>query len=137
MAAKTKFNFRNRTMNHETDKWLKEMQGPIALWLIRGMESEDSSVANIAAVVSGKLVGHLGEHEESVKSLALQTVGRLSQEIHPSDWRSKRAAWQTCCEVVNGVDSIYALDGGSDIYDGLNPADHGTDRPERGWQPRP
>lgn len=111
-------------MGEAAEAWMEEMRPALTNWLSRGMLNSDPQVAHAATLVAARLSGLLGKDDRQVKDLAIRTVAHLSERINPADWRSKREAWKTCCAVATNGDP-----GGSDIYDGLLPGDHGTDRP--------
>lgn len=111
-------------MSASAEMWLDEMRPALVNWLERGLLNSDPKVAHSAALTVSKLSGFLGDGEPRLQEMAVGVIARLTEQINPHDWRSKRTAWQTCCAVYANGDP-----GGSDIYDGLLPGDHGTDRP--------
>lgn len=113
-------------MSDSAEAWMDEMRPALTNWLCRGMLNSDPKVAHAATLVAARLSGLLGSEDQAVKELAIRTVAHLSERINPADWRSKREAWKTCCAVAGANGDP----GGSDIYDGLLPGDHGTDRPQ-------
>jgi hypothetical protein len=111
-------------MSESAQEWLDEMQPALVNWIGRGLLNPDPKVAHAAALVAGKMSGMLGEQEAEIREMAVRVIARITEQINPHDWRSKRTAWETCCAVYGNGDP-----GGSDVYDGLLPGDHGTDRP--------
>jgi hypothetical protein len=111
-------------MSESAQEWFDEMQPALVHWLNRGLLNSDPNVAHAAALVVGKMSGMLGEKEGEIREMAVRIIARITGQINPHDWRSKRTAWKVCRAVYDNGDP-----GGSDIYDGLLPGDHGTDRP--------
>lgn len=125
MADKNQYlRFRDTPMSESAQEWFDEMQPALVHWLNRGLLNSDPNVAHAAALVAGKMSGMLGEKEVETREMAVRIISRITKQINPHDWRSKRTAWETCRAVYLNGDP-----GGSDIYDGLLPGDHGTDRP--------
>ena len=109
MADKNQYlRFRDTPMSESAQEWFDEMQPALVHWLNRGL----------------KMSGMLGEKEVETREMAVRIISRITKQINPHDWRSKRTAWETCRAVCLNGDP-----GGSDIYDGLLPGDHGTNRP--------
>lgn len=127
-------NFKKDIVNDsDSQLFIAEMSAALVNWIERGLHSSKPQVVNTALIATSRLSGFLGEREGEIKSIAIKKVGEMANSFHPSDWRSRRAAWDVCCGVVNGTPEPNGDPGGCDIYDGLTPADHGTDRPESRW----
>lgn len=80
------------------------MRPSIVSWIRSGLCSENPSVVNMATVVTSKLSGLLGLHDAAIRKEAVKNVNGILKDCEPSDWRSKHAAWDICCDIVTGVD---------------------------------
>jgi hypothetical protein len=120
--------FSTTPMGGGAEAWLAEMRPALCNWLYRGLASGDPKVSHAASLLTSRLSGFLGDGGQEVREMAVRAIASLTERINDHDWRSKRAAWDTCCKVV----SDNGDPGGEDPYDGLLPADLGTDRPYEG-----
>jgi len=59
---------------------------------------------NMAAVVASKLSGLLGPYDKMIRKEAVKGMNSILKGCHPSDWRSKHAAWDIYCDITTGVD---------------------------------
>lgn len=126
MKGKSNIRFGDQPAGMGAEEWLGEMRPALAHWLCRGLLSDDPKVAHAASLVAARMAGFLGQDGEIVRETAVRTIASLTTGINQHDWRSKRNAWKTCCDVVSGNGDP----GGFDPYDGVLPGDLGTDTPQ-------
>lgn len=110
-SSSDKFRFRHEPTSREAELWLDQMRPHIANWIRIGLGSEDPAVVNMAAVVTSKLSGLMGRHDKEIRREAVKGMSSIIQGCHPSDWRSKHAAWDICCDITTGLDSDMAAGG--------------------------
>lgn len=99
-----KFHFRHDPKSPEVERWLDQMRPQIADWIRCGLGSEDPSVVNMATVVASKMSGLLGSYDSTIRKEAVKSMSNVLKGCHPSDWRSKHAAWDICRDIINGVE---------------------------------